>query len=277
MSFWLREDLQLAWQGRDPFAMAANQQGQVLRSKEGRRTLAFATDRGRYFLKYHAGVGWQEIIKNLLHLKRPILSAMNEVEAIRRVRQAGLDTLNIAGYGQRGWNPAKVESFLITDELEDCLSLEEVASHWQGRPPPQQKRRLIRRLGEIARRLHAAGINHRDFYICHFLIKRAEFEVGNLEAQLHLIDLHRAQWRKAVPVRWLLKDLGGLYFSAAPWRLTRTDLLRFIAAYSGTSAAKVLRSKRPFWMSVAKEGARLYERAYKEKASHPLPYQEPLD
>lgn len=275
--FWLRQDLEHNWQGQDPFVKAAQQQGRIFRAREGRRTLAFATDSGSYFLKYHRGIGWKEIIKNLLQFKLPILSAMNEVEAIRRVRAAGLDTLSIAGYGHRGLNPASIESFLITDELEDSLSLEDIAILWQGNPPSKLKRAFIRNLGQIASKLHQAGINHRDFYICHFLIKKEHFEAGETQAPLYLIDLHRAQLRKRVPRRWKLKDLGGLYFSAAPWRLSKTDLFRFIAAYSGTSATKALRAEPAFWAAVTQEAGRLYERAYREKAVHPLPYQPPLD
>lgn len=41
MRQFLREDLALAWAGRDPFEQAIRQQGEVFREREGRRTLRF--------------------------------------------------------------------------------------------------------------------------------------------------------------------------------------------------------------------------------------------
>ncbi|MST95429.1 MAG: hypothetical protein EXS33_09230 [Pedosphaera sp.] len=41
--------------------------------------------------------------------------------------------------------------------------------------------------------------------------------------ELFVIDLHRAQLRDRVPARWLVKDLGGLLFSALDCGLTRRD------------------------------------------------------
>ena len=274
MTLFLREDIAAHWPKDQAFARAASQEGDVYRAREGRRTLRFQIKGKSYFLKYHAGIGWQEILKNLLQAKAPVLSAMNEVRAIEAVTQAGLDTMTIAAFGERGGNPARIESFIVTDDLTDTLSLEDVAAHWAGKPPLAAKRLLIRRLGEIARRMHQAGVNHRDFYLCHFLLKQADFEAGNFSAPLYLIDLHRAQVRNKVPKRWLVKDLGGLYFSAAPLALTRTDLLRFVRDYSGCRPAQAVRDQVGLWHAIRREGERIYQRDLGLVASLPLaPYQ----
>jgi heptose I phosphotransferase len=274
VTLFLREDMAAFWSQARAFEQAANQEGEVFRAREGRRTLRFVANGKSYFLKYHAGIGWKEILKNLLQAKAPVLSAMNEVRAIEAVTQAGLDTMTIAAFGERSSNPARIESFIVTDDLTDTLSLEDVAHLWAGKPPVQLKRQLIRRLAQIARRMHAAGVNHRDFYLCHFLIKQADFDAGNIEVPLYLIDLHRAQLRTSVPRRWLVKDLGGLYFSAAPLALTRTDLLRFVRDYSGCRPAQAVRDQTSLWRAIRHEGERIYRRDLGLIASLPLaPYQ----
>lgn len=270
MTVFLRDDLASHWNKDDAFEQAASQQGDIFRAREGRRTLRFNQGGNSYFLKYHAGIGWKEVIKNLTQAKLPIISAMSEVRAIKAATKAGIDTMTIAGFGERGHNPAHTESFIVTDDLTDTLSLEDAAIAWQGKLGNVSKRQLIKRLANIARRLHTAGINHRDFYLCHFLIKQADFEKKDWSAPLYLIDLHRSQIRKQVPMRWLIKDLGGLYFSAAPLALSRTDLLRFITAYTGASARTAIRQNPRLWLYAKKEAERLYERFYGVQAQSPL-------
>ena len=89
-------------------------------------------------------------------------------------------------------------------------------------------------------RMHGAGVNHRDCYICHFLLHTdAPFDAEDF--RLSVIDLHRAQVRHAVPKRWRDKDLAGLYFSALDIGLTRRDLLRFLKVYFGVVDSRPLR------------------------------------
>ena len=53
----------------------------------------------------------------------------------------------------------------------------------------------------MAAAFHPYGLNHRDLYICHLLIRRPR---GGIEYSLplFLIDLHRMQRRRVVPRRW---------------------------------------------------------------------------
>lgn len=260
---WLRDELANAWRGRDPFAAAKAQQGAVYRDKEGRRTLRCEIEGRGYFLKLHQGVGWSEIFKNLLQGRPPVLGASNEYNAIRALEKLAIDTLTIAGYGQRGLNPATQLSFLITDELTDIESLEDFCARWPQQPPAfVLKRKLIERIATIARKLHAAGINHRDFYLCHFLLDiRTPIDTENIAtARLHLMDLHRAQIRAEVPERWLIKDLGGLYYSALDIGLSRRDIYRFMSSYRQTSLRKLLTAETPFWRQVAARARQIYVR-----------------
>lgn len=276
MKLFLREDLARAWRDHeDAFVAAREQGGEVFRSREGRRTLRFRTDEAGYFLKYHAGVGWREILKNLTQLKKPVLGADEELRAIEAVARAGLDTLTVAGFGSRGLNPARRESFLVTDELVDCPSLEELGEAWRREgADPVFKRALIRRVAAIVRAMHDAGVNHRDLYLGHFLMPRPALEARDVDAPLYLIDLHRSQVRRRVPSRWRVKDLGGLYFSVARFGFTRADLFRFVRAYSGKALRQALREDQPLWLRVRREAEHVYRRYYEVEPRFPLQYAE---
>lgn len=228
---FLNDQWQQYWQGKDPFAEARALQGKVYRSKEGRRTLRFERDSRGYFLKLHEGIGWGEIIKNLLQLRLPVLGAANEYRACLRLAELGVDTMTPVAFGERGANPAAQLSFLITEELANTVSLEDYCGHWQQQAPSlREKRAIIRKIAQVSRILHENGVNHRDYYLCHFL--RAddgkEFCAGD---KLFLIDLHRVQLRGNTPRRWLVKDLAGLFYSAFDLPVTRRDLLCFLSVY----------------------------------------------
>lgn len=258
---YLREELQRAWAGCDPFAAVTALRGTVYRDKEGRRTLRFELGDRHYFLKLHQGVGWGEILKNLLQLRWPVLGATQEYRAIARLGELRLDTLSVAGFGRRGWNPARQLSFLITDELTGVVSLEDFCRDWRRDPPTAAtKRRLIERVAGVARTLHRGGVNHRDFYLCHFMLETDAAGVASVRrGRLYLMDLHRAQIRPRVPRRWLVKDLGGLYYSALDLGLTRRDVLRFLRHYCGSLRSAQARDRR-LWRAVRRSAGRIYRR-----------------
>lgn len=252
-SCYLRDDLSQAWAGLSVFDQIAQLDGELFRNKEGRRTLRFELNTHSYFLKYHTGVGWLEIVKNLLALRLPIISARNEWQAIMFLQEQGLDTMTLAAYGERGCNPARRQSFVITDDLTETMSLEWLGEQWQQRPPSYaSKQALIKKLADISRIMHRNGMNHRDYYLCHFLLDKRFAHTNEFSADmpLYLIDLHRAQLRKRTPQRWIIKDLGSLYFSASRVPLTRRDKLRFMKIYSGMPLRQLLQTQQRFWLQV---------------------------
>lgn len=272
MTLYLDKAIAGIWADEDPFIGVQQQQGELFREKEGRRTLRFAVGDKHYFLKLHQGVGWREIIKNILQLRYPVVSAANEWLAIKKLQQLNLPTMTAVGYGCRGFNPAKRLSFLITEELRDTLSLGGLCAQWLQRPPNFSfKHALIVTIAEIARTMHENGVNHRDFYLCHLF---ADVSMGreNLTAdnlRLYVIDLHRAQLRTKTPPRWRIKDLGGLYFSALNIGLTARDTLRFMQAYR-CKPIRELRRERAFWLKVAARAQRNAQREFGDEAARKL-------
>lgn len=248
------------WAGRDPFAAAMALDGQVFRALEGRRTLRTEIGGRAYFVKTHRGVGWREIFKNLLCLRLPVLGAGQEWRAVRRLEALGVGTLQPLAYGARGWNPARRQSFLISAALEPTISLEEYCRAWPENPPaPAEKRALIAAVAELARRMHAGGVNHRDFYLCHILL-HTDAAPDAAWPRLSLIDLHRSQVRRRTPRRWRNKDLAGLYFSALAIGLSQRDRLRFLRAYFPGPLRDTLRREAASLAWLEDEAARLQRR-----------------
>lgn len=272
MKLWIHPEL-AAWAGDDAFASAARQRGKIFRAKEGRRTLRFTHAGKNYFLKLHTGVGWREIMKNGLHLRAAVTGAENEWRALRQLRRLNIPTLRAVGFGARGCNPARRLSFLITAELANVITLHDLCAQWRRRPPAfALKQKVLRRVADIARIMHRNGINHRDFYLCHFFVEfigdhpepsaRAATD-GRADCKVYVMDLHRAQIRQRTPQRWRVKDLGGLYFSAADMNFTARDMFRFIKIYSGCELRESLRA-RNFWTRVARRGRRMRRSAQKK-------------
>jgi len=240
---------------------AQAQPDDVYRNKEGRKTLRFMYRDKPCFLKWHRGIGWLEIGKNLLQLRLPVTSASNEYQAALALQRAGVYTLTIAAYARQGWNPAALQSMIVTAELTATVTLEDYCANWALQPPSVGVRaRVSRAVADIARRMHGAGINHRDFYLCHFHLDESSFE--EREVRCYLIDLHRAQIREKTPRRWRIKDLAGLYFSAMDCGLSRRDLLRFMHHYSEGGLRQALGRDKRLWHRVQKRALKLYRKAH---------------
>ncbi len=242
MRLILAEPFKSLWAGKDAFEEVERLQGKVYRELEARRTLRTEVDGKGYFVKIHRGVGWGEILKNLATARLPVLGAGQEWKAIERLTGAGVPTMTAVAYGERGSNPAQQHSFIVTEELAPTVDLEQLTLGWAQQPPqPGLKWPLIRRVADMTGRMHAAGVNHRDCYICHFLL-HTDKPFSAADFRLSVIDLHRAQLRPAVPRRWRDKDLAGLYFSALNIGLTQRDFLRFLKGYfAAAGSARPLR------------------------------------
>lgn len=266
MTLVLKEPFRTGWAGKDPFVAVEALQGEVYRALEGRRTLSTRFAGREYFVKLHRGIGWGEIAKNLLLLKKPVLGAEQEWCAIEALTRAGVATMTAVAFGKRGTNPARQHSFIITEALTPTISLEDYCRDWPVNPPePALKRALIRRVADMVGRMHRAGINHRDCYLVHFLLHTAPPPTPD-NLRVSLIDLHRAQVRQQVPLRWRNKDLAGLYFSALNIGLTQRDKLRFLKVYFDEPLRQILAREAATLRWMEKRAARLLDRWYRRFA-----------
>ena len=114
----------------------------------------------------------------------------------------GIDVMRLVAYGERLRSDGMLESFLLTEELAGYVELQEFLCGGGFRPSAARRAAATRTCGgsldqvaDIARRFHAAGFNHRDFYCCHFLVK----ETSPGEFDVRLIDLQRVAAAALVP------------------------------------------------------------------------------
>jgi hypothetical protein len=184
-----------------------------------RKTIVFTLrDGSRAYLKRHFPTGFFFALKKLLLLSREP-TAFDEFENISAFHRAGLPTVvPIAAGWKRG-------SYLVTQALDGCTRLVDYLGQTQF--DRAAKKGLISRLAGLIQKMHAAGFNHRDLYLCHIL--------RDDRGELYLVDLHRVQRRAAVPERWRVKDIAALHYSAPTGIISRTDRLRFLKIYLGTA------------------------------------------
>ena len=242
-TIFLNKELESLFLSGDPFLVAEDIQGEVFRKTANRITKEFTFEGDKYFIKLHYGVGWKEIFKNLIKLRVPTLGAFPEWKALKKLKSLGIYCPEPVGFYRKGINPSNIRSFLVTKSLLNTVSIEEALNKgkFQELDFPTKKR-FIEKVALISRNLHNNGINHRDYYLCHFHVD------SNLdpEKEIYLIDLHRAQLRSFVPTRWASKDIGGLFHSAMGFKLTERDFYRFIKTYFQCSLNEVLRAHAKF-------------------------------
>ena len=75
---FLREDIARLWTEEEACLRARTLEGKVYREVAARRTLRVMLGERAYFAKLHFGVGWGEILKNLVTARLPVTGARNE-------------------------------------------------------------------------------------------------------------------------------------------------------------------------------------------------------
>lgn len=103
-----------------------------------------------------------------------------------------------------------------TRRLDGLLSMEDA---W----PTLDRRRAMRALGDLARRLHACGLVHKDLYLGHLFVPPGG-------EQITLVDLGRME--RSTSRRLRIKDLAALALSARR-HASRADLWRALLRYGG--------------------------------------------
>lgn len=260
----LKPPFDALWQNKDPFIEADKLHGEVFRALETRKTLRFEVEGHSYFIKIHYGTTLKEVLKNLISFRLPVLGADREWNAIHRLTQVGVDTMNGRAFGQKGINPLRRHSFIITEDLTPTISLEDYCANWLNEPPLfPTKQMIIRRVAEMVRGMHKAGINHRDCYICHFLL-HLPFTEKEDELKISVIDLHRAQLRTSVPMRWRDKDLIGLYYSSLNIGLTQRDIFRFMKIYFALPLKEILKQEQALIEKVSRKAEKIKERTIRK-------------
>ena len=251
----LDSELESFFSDIDPFVKIFQIEGDIYRKTANRETKKFSLGERTFFLKYHGPIGYKEVLKNLLKFQLPTVSAYPEWKALQKLSKLGIKAPTPLAIISRGFNPANSESIIITESVEPNISIEEILeSKLINDVKANEKRNIIKKVAQISRSLHLNGINHRDLYLCHFLTDK------NLDPdkEIFLIDLHRAQFRPKVPMRWAIKDIGGLIHSGMGYSLTERDLYRFFEVYFDKSLKEFSIKENKFLESCIDRAFRMY-------------------
>lgn len=186
-----------------------------------------------FYIKRHIRSPIKEYVKPLVRLRRPILGAKNEWEAILRFHEVGIPTMTPVAYGKSG-----PTSFLVTAAIDGCIKL----SDWVDRQFPvdqsggfedwrdvpehfiTESHHLVNRVAGIARTMHQAGLHHQDFYLTHLLVPQTDSQ-----SEIYVIDLGRVRQHDRLRSHWIIKDLAQLHYSAR--RLPGDTWQRFLHSY----------------------------------------------
>ena len=194
------------------------------------------------YLKKHRERTWQTWLASLLGLAAPRSPGRIEAENAIALNKLGIAVMPLTAYGEKLHSDGRLESFLMSEELQGYCELQDFIEQrfnvsgtlrvpFAGgtRSVPYTLHRLIAQVAEIARRFHAAGFNHRDFYCCHFLVK----ETSHGQFDVRLIDLQRVQQRRWLRRRWIVKDLSQLASMSPKAHIGCREKVLFLRRYLG--------------------------------------------
>lgn len=213
-------------------------------AKQGRSTGRWIIDReGRrlsVYLKRHYRLPWWQGVLATLFPERSWSPALQEWEHLEWARTAGFPVPRaVAGceyVGPRG----RLQSCLAVEELVGMLPLHQAIPLAAQQLDPVVFRRwkdgLIAEMARLTYELHRRRRFHKDLYLCHFYIPRADTAAlptdQSWRGRVHMIDLHRLGHHPATWLWWQVKDLAQLLYSADVAGVTDRDRLAFWKAYS---------------------------------------------
>lgn len=185
------------------------------------------------FLKKHRIRSVSDRLRAWLGKRSVATAGRTEAENVAALKQAGIESMRVVAYGEQVTSGV-TESFFMTEELRGFTQLDHFVR--QRFVPAAERTRpdgelasLVDAVADVARRFHAAGFNHRDFYCCHLFIQ----ESPGPRFGIRLIDLQRVERRRWFRRRWIVKDLAQLAYSAPRERVTNSLRMAFIKRYLG--------------------------------------------
>ena len=181
-----------------------------------------------YLKRYHHPDALTQIKNWFWHNARKSMMSF-DLEPADDLARADIKTPKTVAYDEQWVVFFEKRSFIITEELPDAKPLEQKLPDCfediSKTENLRQKRTFIEQLSKFAKKFHATGYRHRDFYLAHIFYSD--------EGTFYLIDLQRAFKPRILAERFRVKDISQLYYSAPGSAFSRTDRLRFYKTYAG--------------------------------------------
>ena len=191
-----------------------------------------------FYLKRHVGARppFSALAAHWL-FGRPCSPGLAEFENICDFRNSGFQTAAPVAAGERSVGFFRYESFLITENFEPYVSLETIIRRHpemlRGPEGVVRKSRIIAAIGRLARAMHRAGLNHRDFNATHVLIE-PESSGGTVPPAL--FDMQRIDRKRWMRFHWMIKTLAELNYSMPAPLFDHTDRWQLYRAYRENDA-----------------------------------------
>jgi len=217
------------------------------------------------FLKRHYRLPWWQGWLATLWPGKGWSPAMQEWRNLQWAQSQGLPVPAKVAVAEYIGPWGKLQSFLAIEELAGMAPLHEAIPAAAKLLDPISfrlwKKSLVAELARLARELHERRFFHKDLYLCHFFIARADLDhLVDFRGRVHLIDLHRLARH---PWMWLypqVKDLAQLLYSSEIDGVDVRDRLHFWRMYLG-------RDRRPRWLeSLIRFKWRRYRRHNRRKS-----------
>jgi hypothetical protein len=213
-----------------------------LNEKQGRSTarwLLEADDKQLVvYLKRHFQLPWRHGLLATLWPGGDWSPAMQECKNLEWALGQDLPVPKVVAAGEFVGPWGKLQSFLAIEELTDMLPLHQAIPLAARQLNPVTfriwKAGLVREVARLAKFLHDRNRFHKDFYLCHFFIRRADTTcVPTWANRVFMIDFHRLAHHPFTRAFWISKDLGQLLYSSEVEGIDARDRLRFWRAYLG--------------------------------------------
>ncbi len=207
-------------------AAVAEKGGRTIKDSRVRWAAIYPSPSGQtIFMKKYRIRDWRERFKYLLWpskaKKEWDVSLVFQKEGVRIPAPFGV-------MEKRRWGFLE-ECFYISEAIERAQSLMDFCMERFGEGDlkgGEEKRRIVRLLGDTVGHIHHGGLYHADLHAGNFLIRKSG------EGVLFLTDLHRARMRKTLSQRRRLWNIAQLFYSLN-FMLDRGDKGVFLEAYSG--------------------------------------------
>ena len=247
---WLAPGVTLAdvAPGSDPDRLLTRPACEIVKLQPKVAVGVLAAPAGRLYLKRYNVFAWRVALASVWRLS-PARSAWRAARVLGALGFATPEAVAAVEVRRAGMLQ---KSFFVTREVPAARTADRC---WQAilAEPDAGRRRtgrraLARALGDLFRRLHAAGVYHNDLKDVNVLVD------GPLaEPRCVLLDLERVRTLRRVGRRRRVKNLMQLARTLGP-QASATDRLRFLAAYLGARAPRM--ERRQWVRAVGRAAAR---------------------
>ncbi len=209
-------------------------QTEVVKSGQHRVVYRLQLETGEYFLKHFRVPDLRTFGQNVIRPSRADL----EWESARRVREAGIPTIDCVAMGERSVAGFILDNYLLTKAIPDVIPLDEVLRDvlpsMDSRRQTRLRQLVTKRTGQILGRLHQSRLYHPDLHPGNILVSKSDLtslDAGTKSIRIWLIDLHSLQPRRHQSTKLACRDLA-IWHNFFARRYSHTDRSRFFQAYT---------------------------------------------